>query len=595
MFSLDASDGQRAGFTRRQFLWASTLSIAVGLPAVLAACGSGSASPAASSSAATAASPAASSASSGQSTPGAAAKPAGSPVKLPTTVPLQGVQADLPGSPDGLIDPGFLSYPKNPFKSVPNPPGKGGDINVITSTAFNPPTPLGDNPLLQAVNKELGANLKISIAPYADYKTTRLATIMAGGDLPDVLYIQPQSPLPNFPDFLKAKCADLTPYLSGDAVKDYPNLANFPAFSWKNGVFNNGIYAIPCPYPVYSWVLWTHQELLDQAGLPLPKSADDFKKTLVAMTKPDQNQWGIGTENTYGFTMITGLFPAMFGAPAYWGVDNNGKFTYTAETDGYRQALSFARELYVAGVFTPKSLTYDVSSKRNDFTARRFAFDYDGMVQASQTLFWPSIPNLNPKGKYTVVPPFSADGKAKPIFWAGQPGQTGSFGYSVVKQGSPERIKEVLGVLNYLAAPFGSHEFMLMHYGIEGVDYNLDDKNNPVLTTKGKADSAVPWPYIVMPQNYIYNAAASDFAGAIQGFEKSLLPSVVYDASLGLYSNTYTGKGTALQLALNDAINGIVKGDSPLSSFDQALKDWKSKGGDQSRTEYEQAYAAAKG
>lgn len=454
---------------------------------------------------------------------------------------------------------------------------------------------MADNALWQAVNKEVGATLKVNIVPNADYKTTRLATIMASGDLPDVLYIQPQSALPSFPEFLKATCADLTPYLSGDAVKDYPNLANFPAFSWRNGVFNNAIYAIPCPYPVYSWVLWTHQELLDEAGIALPKSADDFKRALVAMTKPQQNQWGIGTENTYGFAMITGLFPSIFGAPAYWAVDGSGRFINTAETDAFRQALSFARELYAAGVFSPNSLTSDVGAKRNDFTARRFAFDWDGMVQASQTLFWPSISNFKPPAKYRVVPPFSSDGATKPIFWAGQPGQTGSFGYSVVKQGSPERIKEVLGVLNYLAAPFGSHEFLLMHYGIEGVDHNLDDKGNPILTTKGKGDAAMPWPYIDMPQNYVYYPNATDFAPSIQGFEKAILPSVQYDASVGLYSDTFTSKGALLQLGLSDGINGIVKGNSPLTAWDQVLSAWRSKGGDLIRTEYQQAYAASKG
>ena len=34
------------------------------------------------------------------------------------------------------------------------------------------------------------------------------------------------------PQFLKAVAADLTPYLSGDAVRDYPNLANLPTSTW---------------------------------------------------------------------------------------------------------------------------------------------------------------------------------------------------------------------------------------------------------------------------------------------------------------------------------------------------------------------------
>src|SRR5919199_4628135 len=120
---------------------------------------------------------------------------------------------------------------------------------------------------------------------------------------------------------------------------------------------------------------------------------------------------------------------AIFGAPNLWRVDGNGKMVYTAETEEFRQALGYARDLYAAGVFHPSSLSYDTTSKRNDFTARRFAFDFDGFQQAS-ILFWQRAGSLNPPAKYRIVPPFSADGKTKPVFWS----STGTFGYSILTQ-----------------------------------------------------------------------------------------------------------------------------------------------------------------
>src|SRR5919206_101624 len=63
-------------------------------------------------------------------------------------------------------------------------------------------------------------------------------------------------------------------------------------------------------------------------------------------TKPQQNQWGIvsqaGYQYSYDMNTGNGWYPALFGAPNLWGVDGNGKFTHTFETDGYKQALSFA-------------------------------------------------------------------------------------------------------------------------------------------------------------------------------------------------------------------------------------------------------------
>ena len=51
------------------------------------------------------------------------------------------------------------------------------------------------------------------------------------------------------PQFLEQQGADLTPYLSGDAIKDYPALANIPTRAWKNSgsVYNGKVIMVPKP------------------------------------------------------------------------------------------------------------------------------------------------------------------------------------------------------------------------------------------------------------------------------------------------------------------------------------------------------------
>ena len=61
--------------------------------------------------------------------------------------------ADLPGSPDGLLAPGYLKYPANLITSVPQPPGKGGTVEALTTSLSPPPTPLDSNAAQQQVNK----------------------------------------------------------------------------------------------------------------------------------------------------------------------------------------------------------------------------------------------------------------------------------------------------------------------------------------------------------------------------------------------------------------------------------------------------------
>jgi putative aldouronate transport system substrate-binding protein len=303
----------------------------------------------------------------------------------------------------------------------------------------------------------------------------------------------------------------------------------------------------------------------------------------------------MGFEKDYGFGSLVGFWPAMFGGGPTWTADSGGKFTYAAETDAFKQGISFAKDLYAAGVFHPNSTTNDVSSKRNDFVARRTVFDFDGFINASRVLFWPSIGNFKPPAKYSVITPFSDDGKRQPVFWPGQPGQTGSFGFVILKQAPADRLKELLGVLNYVAAPLGTHEYLLTHFGVQGTDYTLDDHGNPVQTKQGQAESVLPWAGMVEQENVIYYPTAQDYAPTLQEAEKRIKPYNVFDASIGLYSETYTSKGVPMQQDLADAINQVIRGNQPMSSFDQAVSDWKSKGGDKMRAEFQQAYSAAQG
>ena len=308
------------------------------------------------------------------------------------------------------------------------------------------------NALWQAVNTQLGATLKISIQAQADYATVKLPTIVAGDDLPDILYIATNSVIPQYPLFLKSKMADLTPYLSGDAVKEYPNLANFPTLAWKQVVFNNAIYGVPVPYPLYLWVHWVHQNLLDDDGLARPTSFDEYKQLALHFTQPERNLAGIGCENNVGMGTTNGWLTGIFGAPNIWSLDApTGKLTSTFETDQFGAAVGAARDLWAAGAYHPNALQYNLISARGDFAARRFAFRFDGFQAAAQQ-FWDAAPGLDPPAKPRVMAPFPATTGGKPTYWA----NSGVLGYSIVKQAPPERIKEILRVLNWLASPIGT-------------------------------------------------------------------------------------------------------------------------------------------
>jgi len=603
--------------TRRDFLRVATSGVVLGAAALLQACAPSSPAPAPTAAPAakptTPPAPAATAAPAAKPTtapaapaaptaaPAAAAAPTTRPtvaakpgsVQLPTRVPLTSIQPDLPASADGLIDAAFQNYPADPIKTVADTPGRGGEVTVTTWTTSAPPTPMESNALWQAVNKELGVTLNISIQPQADYGTVKLPTIIAGNDLPDILYIATNAVIPQLPTFLKAKMADLTPYLSGDAIKDYPNLANFATPIWRQVVFNNALYGVPVPYPMYLWVHWVHQDLLDTEKLERPKNGDEYKKLLQTFTRPNQNLYGMGAENNVGMGTTNGWLTGIFGAPNVFALDDKtGKLNWSVETDAYKAAVAYARDLWAAGVYHPNALQYNLVSARNDFAARKFAFRFDGFQSASVT-FWDAAPTLQPPAKPRIMTPFPAVDGAKPTYWASNP--TGILGYSVLKQASPDRIKEMLRILNWLAAPMGSAEYLLMNYGVKDVHWTPDAKSNPILNDRGKADATVPFRYITQGPVALYYTKDPNYAQIMQDAEKAMYPFLSVNPTDGYYSPTYASKYPALQRDLSDKINEIVVGRQPLSSWDQVVREYRDNGGDQIRQEYEAEIAAARG
>jgi putative aldouronate transport system substrate-binding protein len=278
----------------------------------------------------------------------------------------------------------------------------------------------------------------------------------------------------------------------------------------------------------------------------------------------------------------------MYGMPNNWSLDANGKLTYFIELDPFKDVVNTAREQWAAGTYSPNSPQYNIGQARNDFAAGKFAFDFDGFIGASRT-FFSNAPNLNPPGKFRIVTPFSAAPNIKPTFWS----QQGIFGFSVLKKASDDRIKMLLRVLNWIAAPFGSQEYLLMNYGVPNVDYTLDDKGNPKLTDQGKGDTTIPWMYITQGPAALYFPTAPDYAQVMQDGEKAMFQYAQIDPTSTLYSQTFASKGIQLQQLVYNGIGDVVLGRQPMSSVDDVIRQWKSQGGDQMRSEFEQAIADA--
>ena len=511
-------------------------------------------------------------------------------VPLPTYVAPNWPTPDVPGG--AITPPGFTSYPQQLIRSVPNPPGRGGEISIITQTLGALPTPMASNPVWQELNKRVGATLNVSLTPFADYGA-KVPTILAGNELPDMLFLPNGFPVPGYPQFLEARCADLTPHLSGDAVKNYPNLAAHPTSVWKTVVINNKIFGVGDPIPPYFWVHWHHAELLQQSGLSLPKTGADYKSIMQKLLNPNADVYGLVCESGYniGYGNINQLFPSMFGAPNQWALQD-GKLVRMFETEPFKAAVGYARDLWAAGLFEPGAAGYNTLSARDAFLARKGVFRWDGNTPdiyhgrgTSGTII-----DLQPPAQVRLVPPFGADASTTPAY----PIYHGSFGTIVLKKASDDRIRELLGVLNVLAAPFGTEERELIAYGLEGRDFSRGPNGAPVLNDQGRADW-MQWVVadIVNPAPSYFDPLGPDYVQHVISSLKLYEAVGVQDPTVGFYSETAGRQGVVANQRFGDGITDIVAGRRPLSDLDTLVSDWRSGGGDQVRQEYLDAMAAA--
>ena len=159
-----------------------------------------------------------------------------------------------------------------------------------------------------------------------------------------------------------------------------------------------------------------------------------------------------------------------------------------------------------------------------------------------------------------------------------------------IKKVPDARLKMLLRVLNFIAAPFGSEESVLLNYGIKDKHYTLDQGGNPVLTKLGVEEANTSWKYITAGAPVLYDIHNSkDFATVSHKVEGAFVPVGLGDPTLGLYSKADSTQGFQLDTDFYSGVQDIVLGRRPMADLDQLVKDWKSKGGDTIRDEYQAA------
>lgn len=499
---------------------------------------------------------------------------------LPKYIEFKGATPDIAGTEAG-VPSAFYKYPK-PFKSVEKAPLSGQTITAVTNIFGPPPNGRDKNKAWQEVEKRLGGKVDIQAVSSDDFDT-KFNTMVAGGELPDLM-LNNGSAIPNIVEFLEAKCADLTPLIGGDKAADYPNLAAIPEIFWKQTVQAGKVYSLPIPRSLTGGSGFYNATLLEKVGVTdtsTIKNKDDFYSVLKELTNPSKNQWALGSTK-FGMTMLHHIFRT----PYQWR-ESGGKLLRDFETDEYLAAVEFAAKLYKDGLYVPGSEGWTKSQMVNAFIAGKVAMIYDGLPGYSgPTGYARSLPAANKDYKALPFIPFGHDG-GKAQTWL----DNITFATVMLKKNDDAKLKQALGVANFLASPFGSEEYLLLNYGAEGVDYTLDGNGNPVAKENSLLNTSVPWKYIAAPQQVVYDPTNKSTVDSLHGAYSKLIPLGIANPCENLFSPTDATQGQTLRQPVSDAATAAIAGRGSIDQLKSAIAAWKTKGGDKIRGEYEQALA----
>ncbi|HEX2913647.1 MAG TPA: ABC transporter substrate-binding protein [Chloroflexia bacterium] len=360
------------------------------------------------------------------------------------------------------------------------------DLNVwLYASAPEGGPPPADWVGFKMIKDKLNINLKFTMIPQGADGDTKLSTLAASNDLPDLFQLSnsnrsllfkfaqqgllapTDSLLPMMPERTKARYSD-------------ENLKKLDSY-------NGTVYGLqePASGSLYKRTgLYIRQDWLDKLGLKAPTTLDEFMKVAQAFTTQDPD--GNGKNDTYGFGGFVDNAPGMgtyfdfifgaFGVPGDWTYGDPSNFDATYKQPAYEKAMQFIAQLNQNKVIDPDWPTLKVDDFRARWKQGKYGMFVEDFCALSCQANYKAFDTNNPKGKLTLIaPPKGPDGKsAVGTFTAA--GNNWIVSKKAMDAGKGPAIAKFLEWAN------SGEGYYLLGFGQKDINYKLDSNNNIVTT-----------------------------------------------------------------------------------------------------------------
>ncbi len=242
---------------------------------------------------------------------------------------------------------------------------------------------------------------------------------------------------------------------------------------------DGNIYSLPnvdgSLHVQYNMKLWINTVWLDNLGLSMPATTDEFYNVMKAFKEQDANGNGdpndeipFSTVKSGAGTQLDGFLmnPFQLTPETTKLYLDNGTVTFSPVQDNYKEGLKYLHKLYSEGLINPESFTQDMNNQVNvnengeypvvgAFIAQRPGYATD----------MTTVPNSNKWHQYQSLPPLKGPSGEAVAAW--NPYAMYQTGMTFITS-SCQYPEAAFRLIDYLATPEG---VVRSTYGIEGVHY----------------------------------------------------------------------------------------------------------------------------
>ncbi|ULL17478.1 extracellular solute-binding protein [Paenibacillus sp. H1-7] len=437
---------------------------------------------------------------------------------------------------------------------------------------------INEDKWVKRLEEKTNTDLNIVLVPHKEFEQ-KMAQMFATNDIPDV--VQGSGGVSGKEMAGSVQAGVFMPL--DDLLKKHgPNLLKkIPKEAWQKETYQGKIYAIPefLSNPSRRATA-IRKDLLDKAGLPIPKTVDDYLNVLRKFKE-------MGVENPYqgreNFKYADTFFGPFDAYPYLSMMEQKGNQIVPKffNTENMTKALQTYKTMYDEGLIHKEFATINPTTYKNSILAGKSGI---WTMNANEVLQWEQQLKANvPTAKIELIPsPVGPDGKG------------GYYLYNSVTRAwfINKNAKNAEGIIKFFDWMLSDEAEQFFTFGVEGENYTMESgKINYKMPTDPQAvdEERYRQAFLWMVQDTTYNKGTlslTEDGKKLMNIYDTMLSKegrdgIQFEPRLDAYvanPDISPESDFAAPVVLQHMVK-MVYGKEPISDWPKVIEEWKAKGG----------------